>query len=284
MKIESFLNADIYTKKIQDELNPPKEYPNFAGAWYYKVVSAKDNWIGMEATITLPVFKEDEKRYEYFDSPYGEFKRYLDTPSVYLGGSSDFETDIGFGFFRGLINGEISDEKITFRPFWRSIFMEGNEEKNEYKGTPINETEYYYYPGDKVKIHLVSENPDHLSLRIELIEATSIPKYSKIRSLNKGNKVLIINDIKAPGNGIRPSEYKRVNAIDQYHNEGMPTQKTDAYVDKCIWENVYLYRVIEQKLFKVAFNKKRMKKIYSPSIAAFDVIVNEGKEVVSIKP
>lgn len=284
MNIQSFLNAPIYKNQVVGEVLPPENYPYFAGAWYYKVVSSKDHWIGMEATVTLPLFTGDETRRELIDTPQGAFERYMDTPSVYLGGSSDYETDIGFGFFRGLIGDTISEEKITFRPFWRTIYLENGKERNDYLGTKLNETEYYYFPGDTVKINLVSETENYLTLRIELLQETTIEKYVKIREANNRNQLLVVENIIAPGNGIRPTEYKRVNAIDQYHNEGKPTQMTSAKVDECVWKDVYLYRLIDSTLYKVPFNEKRIKRIFSPNQSAFHVSLEEKTETVTIEP
>jgi len=289
--INEYLNAPIYLEKINEEINKPTDYQCFNGAWYYKALSSKDKWLGIEAIVTLPEFNPDEERFEIIPDNFSKsktYKKYLDTPSVYLGGSSDFETDIGFGWFRGIINQEVTDEKITFRPFWRYIYQEDKVEKNEYKGTDINQTEHYYFPKDVLKINLVCSEENYLQLRVELITPTSIPKYKSIReSLDLENnlpKTLITDKIPAPGNGINLAEYKRVNAIDQYGNEGKPTKMTKAKVDFCVWENVYLFRELDKSLIKVPFTIDRYIQMLCPQNNAFEVETKGNKETIKIDP
>jgi hypothetical protein len=274
LKIEDFINAPIYQGDKTDIKQAPVKYPVFNGALYYKCVSSKDAWLGIEAIIKLPEFIPDEERFEMITDPFGTYKRYMDTPSVYLGGSSDFETDIGFGFFRGFINGQISENKITFRPFWRTIFLEDGEEKNIYLSSNIYESEFYYYPGDTIKVHLVCLAPNQLTFRVELLEETKILPYAHYRKTHV-NKLFIIDEIKAPGNGVNDTEYKRVNAIDQYRNEGKPTQKTKAQAINALWQDICLIRVINDELVKIPFTGNMEKKIFAPSEDRF-IVKNEG--------
>lgn len=284
MKLEEFLNAAIYDDKIDNEVPPPSNYTVFKGAWYYKVVSSLDKWLGIEAIITLPEWEPDKTRYEYINNQFGKVLRYLDTPSIYLGGSSDFETDIGFGFFQGYIGGKIIKEKITFRPFWRTIHFKDGVEKNIYSGTKIEQTKYYYFPGDTVKINLICDKNNFLTLRIELLEETSLEPYKSIRNKNDKNEIFILRDIIAPGNGLRLSEYKRVNAIDQYHNEGKETQNTSSSATNCEWKNVYLFRLINNELRKIPFIDDRIKRIFHPDKRAFVVKFDGNIEKVDIIP
>lgn len=219
----------------------PKKQACFQGAWYFKALSERAMWLGIEATIRFPEFVPDENRKETITQNGKTITRYLDTPSVYFGGSADDETDIGFGYFRGLRDGEISDEKFTFRPFWRTIYHENGKEVNRYLGTPIENTAHYYYPGDKVKVRLVSEKEDELSFSVELIEKTTILRYAEYRKAIGETTDLLVRGIKAPGNQIATSEYKFVHAIDQYHNEGKPTQMTNAYTKGCRFWDIALF-------------------------------------------
>ncbi len=279
--MEDIIKAPVHTGEIKGVTNAPIDYPIFKGAVYYKCVSSKDMWMGMEAIIKLPEFSPDESRYEMFTDSFGTYKRYSDTPSVYLGGSSDFETDIGFGFFRGIINGEISKEKITFRPFWRSVYMENGEEQNTYNATGIYQNEFYFYPGDLVKVHLVCLEEDYLTFRVELLKGTEISPYKECRQTHD-NKILLVEKIIAPGNGVRDTEYKHVNAIDQYHNEGRPTQETKAKAVNAFWQDVYLLREIDGIIKKIPFEGKMRKQIFAPSNEWFKTSIEDTKEFVTI--
>lgn len=284
-----FLSAPT-VETVNFPIDLPKSYRCFMGAWYYKVVTTKAPYLGMQATITLPTFTPDPNRFEMVEDKYlgKEIKKYLDTPSIYLGGSSDFETDIGFGWFYGKVDGKISDEKMTFRPFWRSIWKEDGREVNEYKGTSIDEQEYYFFPGDRIRVYLYSPRIDFLQLRIELLDPTTNEFYAKIRKKQEANHIFTKNFISplipAPGNGVRLSEYKRVNAIDQYHNEGKPTQATNAKVDACIWEDVYLFLQENKKIVKVAMDDSNSFIMQCPKEEAFLVDKVENKERITIHP
>lgn len=287
--LEDFLQAERVRENGLTE-SVPKSYRCFHGAWYYKVLSAKDDYLGIEATITLPKFTPDPNRFEIVEDRYlkKQVKKYLDTPSVYLGGSSDHETDIGFGWFYGLVDGQVSDEKITFRPFWRTIFERDGKEVNEYKGTTLEEVEYYFYPGDTVKVVLYSPVIDFLRLSVNLVTPTTEPKYVEIRKSHekegKVTKSFLSPLIPAPGNGHHKTEYKRVNAIDQYHNEGKPTQATNAIVHTCTWQDVNLFSVKNYKLVKVPFGSSRSIVMQCPNPVAFKVKQIEEIEEIEITP
>lgn len=278
--IDEFLKAPIYKHQISDLIPTPTKYQCFPGAWYYKILTSKDKWIGIETIITLPEFVYDEERYDIIK------KRYLDTPSVYLGGVSDFENDIGFGWFQGKVNGKITEEKITFRPFWRYIYLDENGlEKNIYAGTNIDQTEYYFFPKDKIKISLFSEKDNYLTFRIELLKETSHPKYKEIRNLlNKKPEILVQRDIPAPGVGVHLTEFKRCNAIDQYGNEGKPAQMTTAKAYGAMWESCYLYRRINEKIHKVLLTRNLYMEMKCPNEKSIEVKRNMTIEYVNIHP
>lgn len=287
--LESYLNAPIFQGVIAGEIEKPQTYRCFPGAWYYKALSSKDKWLGIEGIVKLPEFFPDESRFEIVSDSFSKsktFKKYLDTPSIYVGGSSDYETDIGLAWFRGLVNNQVSDEKITFRPFWRYIYPDNEGKiKNEYHGTSLNEIEYYFYPHDEVKINLFCPKENCLQLRIELIKETDILKYQQIRKSNGvKNKVLLTDLIPAPGNGIHLSEYKRVNAIDQYANEGKPAFKTNAIVTESIWKDVYLFREVNEKLVKVKFDESRYIRMLCPEVGAFTYKIENNQESIIINP
>lgn len=283
-KLTDFQNAKIHLNSLQDEILPSGKHPCFQGAWYYKAVSARDHWLGIEAIVTLPEWIPDENRTEQVEIEGILHSRHLDTPSVYAGGSSDFETDIGFGFFHGKFNGVITPGKITFRPFWRTIWLEDGVQKNVYSGVKIDETEHYFYPGDTVFLQLICLEENHLTLRLKLIKETKLLPYSELRKIGNQPEELIVEHIKAPGNGIRSSEYKRVNAIDQYHNEGKPTQDTLAKVVLGSWDDVFLFKEIDGELLKVPFTKERYTKMTCPVKEAFFVESTPTGETITIDP
>ncbi|MDF2700018.1 MAG: hypothetical protein K0Q49_1574 [Haloplasmataceae bacterium] len=273
---ENFKNAPVHLSEIVDEL-PKIATPNcFQGAWYRKCVSNRDHWIGIEALVVLPEFYPDPERLEYFEKenhlkikkPY---QRPLDSPSIYLGGFAGFETDIGFGFNRGYVNKErteVSDHKFAFVPFWRYIYPDENQViKNIYKLFSFEQLEFYFYPGDKIRLSVFCPEENYLQLSIELVSATNIEKYINLRKTLevKTDHVHFLSPfIPSPGQGVNKAEFKRVNAIDQFYNEGKRAKNTNAYTTETIWEEVYLYRIIGDKLVKVPFNEDRYAEMSCP--------------------
>lgn len=285
-KIEDFINSEVYLGIIENEAKAPTSYSCFPGAWYYKALSSKDMWLGMEANIILPEFIPDQERFDMIKEVVDTepIVRYKDTPSIYMGGSSDFETDIGLGWFRGFVDGEITKTKITFRPFYRYIYLEDGKEVNKYIGPAIRQTEYYYFPGDEVKMMVFCVNDNTLRLRIELIKPSSNPKYIELRKKLNAPKVYETDDFPAPGNGVRPSEYKHVNAIDQYGNEGRPTQITNARVNECIWKDVNLFREVNGKIKRIPYSENRYIKMLCPNESAFCIQTSGNTQTVVIDP
>ncbi len=259
----------------------------FPGAWYYKVKTPKGPFLGLKAIITLPLFYPDESRVEYLEDArfeQGKMKRYLDTPSIYLGGCSDHECDIGFGWFHGLMDGKLSIDKITFRPFWRTIHIENGKEVNQYRGTSLDETEYYFFPGDRLEVKLLCEINDTLSFYVTLLEETRLEPYQTIRKQGASPKPLVVLDLIAPGNGHRDTEFKRVNAIDQYRNEGKPTQSTSAQAVHAVWKDVILYYQEGQTLYQTPMDEPLQTRMLCPSEDAFFITKLNHLEIVSIRP
>ncbi|MFA7076030.1 MAG: hypothetical protein WC152_05110 [Candidatus Izemoplasmatales bacterium] len=283
-----FKQIDFEQSKLKD-IRINSDYPMnklrcFSGAWYHKVVTSRKKWLGIETVITLPEFIPDETRKENTILAGEEIMRFLDTPSVYLGSSSDYENDIGFGFFHGKIDGELTKEKITFRPFWRNIYIENGKEVNTYRGSNIDDTEYYFFPGDKVKVSLICLKEEYLTFKISLLQQTNIEPYASIRKKLQLPKDFCVENILAPGNGIRDTEYKIVNAIDQYHNEGKPTQMTRARAINCIFHNSYLFIEKEKELLKVPFFKQENQVLCCPDERGFLIKEDDEAKVVSIIP
>ena len=300
---KDFAEAKVYLDKIEDEVSKPKDYKMFMGAWYHKCISSKDKWIGIEALITLPEFYPDESRLEYIEhktivngKPLKPFMRCMDSPSLYVGGNAKYESDIGFAYNQGFLDSGlnvISNTKICFRPFWRYIVPTETGEQNIYKGTSITDVKYYFYPGDKVKLRVYAIEENYLKMEIELIKPTDILKYRKIRrnlGVDENEKIYFTTPlISSVGQGVNFAEYKRVVAIDQFYNEGKRNQNTDSHLMDAIWHEVYLYRIIDDKLMKVPFNEDRYFEINCPFndsvILEKDVAhKSNGGERVSIDP
>lgn len=157
----------VWNDAIEGEKRNPQDPAVYGGAWYHKVVSSKDKWVGIEATVTLPEFKIERYEGEYDASlPVDPAATHLDNPSVYLGGNAQSESDVGLSLSRVLVDVEkqtLSVGGIAFRPFWRYITAEEQDvggyeaHDGEYSVSANGNncfanyhwryTEYYYLPG-----------------------------------------------------------------------------------------------------------------------------------------
>ena len=296
-----FLEAKVWTETIEGEVNPPIVPKCFLGAWYRKVFSSKDYWLGIEGTITLGEFIPDEKRFGYDNRV--SYKRYLDSPSIYMGGFSLTESDAGLGLMSGYeyenqdIEINYGTPKIAYRPFWRYIYSEvvdvaGNVERNNVNSWNTSDPrhfDFYYFPGDKIKMSVYAPIKNYLQLRIELIEKTKIEKYVKIRNrfnLKRHNRTFYSPLFYSEGHGDnKVAEFKRVNSIDQYGNEGFVVSETKAKVTKAVWESVYLYREIDGEIYKVPFDEKRQTNMACPNKETFKIkTLKNGGEEITIEP
>lgn len=278
--------APIYFGPIEDEVPVGKTPACFPGAWYRKVVSSRDRWLGIEAVVVLPDFEMDPDRYDPVR------KIYLDNPSVYFGGKAVDESDVGLTWMQVGETAEClkpTKERLAFRPFWRYI----HNGRNIWENANYRHPEYYYLPGDKLRISVFSPMPDYLQLQIEVLEKTTIPKYVERR---KGWRIagdapshFVSPLIPSLGHGRERAEFKRVNAIDQSANEGKPAKPTKARVFPCIYHEVYLYREINGEIVKVPFSPDRQMQMACPEADAFTIehnMVDEklGGEIISIHP
>lgn len=302
----------VWTEEIEGEILNPAAPPVFGGAWYHKSVSSKDSWLGIEVTVTLP--KVDLSRYS--GNANGELLvdpdvKSLDNPSVYLGGHALNESDVGLSFSRALVdvkNSTLSTGCIAFRPFWRYITDTDKDEggydahNGEYAVSANGNncianyhwkyTEYYYLPGDTLRIiiHIPEENK--MQLQIEVIEKSTFEESVKMREEYGWNDPadFLSPIFTSPGHGTGiPAEYKRVNAIDQSGNEGGTAIATDTLVTDVIWQEVYLYRMIDGTLYRVPMTEERRGTTSAPDASKFTVTyegvdVSLGGEVVTIHP
>ncbi len=272
----------------------------FLGAWYRKVVSSVDNWLGIEAEIELGEFIPDPARFNLDGSG-----RNMDNPNVYLGGKADLESDCGVGYNTTYPTADTSYElgldapKLGYRPFWRFIYNTRETENgctlvksvNSWNSTDPKELAYYYFPGDVIRMKVYSPLPHYLQLRIEVVKPTTIEKYVKIR---KGYH--LPNDMPmdfysplfhSSGQGVNKAEFKRVNSIDQFGNEGYTAKATKAAMTTATWYNCYLYKEVDGKLCKYAFTEDLYISMICPSPDAVTVEkynAEQGGEKVSIHP
>ncbi len=286
ISLVGYQDAPVYEGLIPNE-KPKPETPNcFQGAWYRKVVSSKDNWLGIEAVLTLPEFQPDEARRD------PSKPRYLDNPSIYFGGNASFESDVGLTWTLGCSNAFClvpSTEAVAFRPFWRYI----DNGQNIYANSNFRHPEWFYLPGDTLRISVFSPRPDFLQMQIEVIEASSIPKYVEVRKTwrieNNQPADYITPEFPSKGHGSLQAEFKRVNAIDQVGNEGKPTQPTNTIITEAIYHEVYLYRKIDGTIYKIPFTKDRYASMTCPNKDGFTISYEgidrtKGGEIIRIHP
>jgi hypothetical protein len=303
MSIDSheFDDVPVYEGEIENEATVlPQDC--FLGAWYRKFVSSVDYWLGIEGIITLGEFTPDEDRFN-LDGKH----RYMDNPSVYMGGKASLESDCGLNWNIGYEKAgdnqvlDYGSKKVAWRPFWRYIYNDvkdenGNVLRGSYNSWNVCDPSnlgYYYLPGDTIKMSVYSVKPDYLQMRIEVIKPTSIPKYVKQReqyNLKNNMPYTFYSPIfHSKGHGVSKAEFKRVNSIDQYNNEGYKVSDTKATVSKATWHECYLYRRINGKLYKVPFTTKRAFSMICPTRTAMsvnydDVDVNKGGENIILHP
>src|SRR4051812_35819408 len=139
------------------EVPPAASLPCFPGAYYRKAVSSVDVWTGIDGVVTLPTPAFDEARRN--PKKPGQ---YLDNPSVYVGGRAG-ETEIDAGVTWEIVrlpDGRGSPDRRVFRPFWRN--------KGWHAG-PAH-PDYYFYPGDTIRLTIQNSAPGKLTLTITLLE------------------------------------------------------------------------------------------------------------------
>lgn len=293
-----FDNVPVYEGEFEEVL-PPASGQCFPGAWYRKYVSSVDDWRGIEGVVTLGEFIPDEARFNLDGR-----MRYMDNPSVYIGGCADLESDCGLGYNTMYADSDTSYEhdystpKLGWRPFYRYIYKDATDDNgnvlrrniNSWNITNPKATCYYYFPGDKIRMKVYSPLNDYLQFRIEVIEPTKIEKYVKLRekyNLPDNRPSDYYSPIfSSSGQGYKKAEFKRVNSVDQYGNEGFMAKLTDSSVSKSVWSETYLYREINGKLYKVPFTEERATSLICPSEDAITVKkINEiGGEEITLHP
>ena len=252
--------VEVYSGSVPGEKVAPLTPGCFAGAVYRKVVSSRDNWVGIEGVVTLPEVNLDPQRVDSTRPSY-----YLDNPSIYMGGNARFESDIGLSWMIGYqdtTKAGFSRFGIAFRPFWRYITQKEEGCTNCYRNANVNDFQYYYFPGDTVRMSVIAPTPGYMQMRIELLELTTHPDYINARTERYNlpedfERVFITPIFPSEGMGNIAAEFKRVNAIDQVNNEAKPTINTNSEIKDAIWQEVYLYRFIDEELYRVPFVETR---------------------------
>lgn len=234
----------------------PGIVPNcFAGAYYRKVLSSYDNWLGISGMVVLPSIDFDPNRTNPLKPG-----QYLDNPSVYMGGRADGqETYIGLTWEVIMTEtGGISADRRAFRPFYRWAGHSSSGQESGYGNAPVAEKQYFY-PGDTVfmSVQIISDK----TLRF-IVEGKG----------KKFQKEVVCNGYTLTGKG----EYKRVNAIDQVSNEGKPVQQTKTKVLGAKWIESNLYRNYEGKVIKIPFNTKRQLDMRCPDVSNFTIFCSSG--------
>ncbi|MDY0114989.1 MAG: hypothetical protein RBS76_00660 [Acholeplasmatales bacterium] len=228
----------------------------------------------------------------------------MDNPSIYLGGKSLTESDAGLNFNVGhesiqdikMLN--YGSKKVAYRPFYRYIYSEviddnGNVtriNKNIWKVASPLDFDYYYFPGDVVKMSVYSPLENYLQLRIEVLEETKIEKYQKKRKkyqLKGKPKVYYSPLFYSEGHSKLEAEFKRVNSLDQYGNEGFIVKPTKALVSESVWKEVFLFKKINESIVKIPFSRGRYASMICPNDESFTIKEfnkDEGGEKITIHP
>lgn len=248
-----------------NEVRPVASKPCFEGAYYRKLVSSTDNWVGISGTVVLPQIAFDETR----KNPKNT-KQYSDNPSIYLGGLVDGqETDIGLSW--EVIkdkDGRVSAERVAFRPFLRRTGHKSGQQHIFVNGPA--EAGYYWYPGEEVFMSL------------ETI-GDGLVKFS-IKGAGKSYETTF----ECAGYSLKhKGEFKRVNAIDQMGNEGKPVQATTTAVTNAKWLHTDLLRMEDGKVVKTAFHSGRYTAMNCPFPKFFSIVSTAkdqliGAEVINI--
>ena len=297
--VTKFDNVQIGDKQDLPIYHLSKQ-PIFQGAYYHKVVSPIDFWIGIEGEVKLGELTNDPERFNL-----DGLGRFMDNAAVYMGGKGEMEADCGLGYNLCYENADtsktldLSSPKIAYRPFWRYIYnvreaslcQTDVKSINSWNNTDPKQLQYYYFPGDIIRMKVYSPLPNYLQLRIELVKPTDILKYVEMRKrFNLVNN--LPSDFYSPlfysaGHSLKPVEFKRVNSIDQYGNEGRPIQMTKAAVSEATWYNCYLYKEKDGDIFKYPFTKELQMIINAPNDSVFSIYnyhSEEGGEKISINP
>lgn len=235
------------------EVHPAATLPCFPGAYYRKAVSSFDTWTGIEAIVKLPEMDYDMSRLK----PTG---RPLDNASIYLGGrAGDQEIDCGVSWeIIKEADGSVSKVGKAFRPFWRN---------DQWHSGPAK-PEYYYRPGDVIRMKVENTQDGKLLMRIDLLaragdknadlepmtavdETTAIVATAPAKPSDDNRLTTAPVDAISSFTSVfdasefrleRLKQFKRVNGLDQSGNEGKAVQPTDTRISNATWSESWLLR------------------------------------------
>lgn len=225
------INETSEVKNASGEIVPAASIPCFAGAYYRKAVTSFDVWTGIAGIVKLGSPKVDEDRLDTTK------KQPLDNFSVYMGGNAggNYEVDAGLTWaFTTDANGKLSKRRNAWRPFWRTKTW------NNAPNTP----EYTWYTGDTVQIAVLLVAPK----KLRLIVADANPQPKKMFQVDFDAEGFAPNVMR---------QFKRVNAIDQFGNEGKPVQPTKAQVSGAEWMQTILLRGADAETKQIPMDKTR---------------------------
>jgi len=220
------IHRDTGESRLDWEVRPAASVECFPGAIYRKAVSSTDRWTGIEGIVVLPEMDFDESR------PHPRRPgRWADNPSIYMGcriGGQEVDAGVSWEVIREA-DGSVSTQAKAFRPFWRV----------DQWGSGPARPEFYYWPGDTLRMAVRIAAEDRLELVVELLERGPAARAAGAVPA----PTLFVQEFDAPGFGfLEVQEFKRVNAIDQAANEGMPAQSTRTAVTGAEWLEVWLRR------------------------------------------
>lgn len=264
----AFLSLLLVPSFVLAEVPPPASLPCFPGAYYRKAVSSEDAWTGIEGVVTLPAphFDEGRRRPKNPD-------QFLDNPSVYMGGRAG-ETEIDAGVTWEVVrlpDGTASKDRRAFRPFWRN---------KGWHAAPAK-PEYYFYPGDTIRIRIWTPAEHKLTMRIELVSRGEAAKKELAKYPPAAEQAEPLQvDFDAWGFSPEGSQqFKRVNAIDQVGREGKDVEPTGTTVTGAAWKEVTLLRG-DQRL---PMDPKRFTDMRCPAEKHFIVVPgDDGGERIDI--
>lgn len=250
------------------EVPPAASLPCFPGAYYRKAVSSLDVWTGIEGAVTLPTPRFDEGRRREKNP-----EQFLDNPSVYVGGRGE-GTEIDAGVTWEVVrlpDGTTSADRRAFRPFWRNKGWHAAEARPE----------WYFYPGDTIRMRIETGAAGKLTLRVELVSRGEAgEKATAAYGAATRPAGPLVQEFDASGfTPGRPQQFKRVNAIDQVGREGKEVEATRAAATGAVWKEVTLLRGAE----RVPMEPKRFTDMRCPGEKYFTVRSGEsGGERVDI--
>lgn len=249
-----------------NEVKPPLQASCALGAYYRKLFSSTDAWLGINGTVILPTTTFDSSR----TRPTNPLQ-FLDNPSVYMGGNANNqETDIGMTWevIRDSA-GNITPDRRAFRPFLRRTGFASSGQQATYINAPAI-GRYYWYPGDTI----------NMTVRIV---ANGVLQFTVESRTKKFDTTFAADGYRLSG----MASFKRVNAIDQVNNEGRPAQPSTTKVQGAKWLKTSLFRPYNNTVVETPMHSGRYTPMRCPDPRHFTIQANDqelkwGAETITI--